>query len=96
LYPFLRVENMDRIAEPFHLNANFKFQGEKHIFQGPALLSETPGLVTGENPEDPDGFRSIMCDCAMAYISCVPEDKFEVVLYCDASMATVSFRKGVG
>ena len=32
-----------------------------------------------------------MCDCAMNYITCVPEDRFEVVLYCDASSATVSF-----
>ena len=65
-------------------------QGEKKIFDGPVTLSEAPGLVTGENPEDPDGFRSIMCDCAMNYITCVPEDKFEVVLYCDASAAIVS------
>jgi hypothetical protein len=66
------------------------FQGEKHVFRGPVVLSEAPGLVSGDNPDDPDGFRSIMCDCDMVYINCVPTDNFEVVLYCDASSATVT------
>jgi hypothetical protein len=59
-------------------------------------ISEVPGLVTGEDPVNPDGFRSIMCDCAMNYITCVPEDRFEVVLYCDASSATVSTMDWMG
>ncbi len=33
--------------------------------------------------------RSYMCDCDMNYINCVPTDNYEVVLYCDASSASV-------
>jgi hypothetical protein len=75
-----------------HVLTVFIFQGEKNVFKGPVVLSEAPGLVTAEDPATyPDGFRSYMCDCDMNYINCVPTDNFEVVLYCDASSASVSF-----
>merc|ERR1711963_646427 len=43
---------------------------------------------TFEGPGDcAKGERSIMCRCGMRHFSCVPEDRFEVVMLCDATQA---------
>ncbi len=76
---------MHTVGCTFH---GFRYQdylGEKKVFDGPATISDLPAYDFG----DVDGFKSYYCECELSYIDCVPEDKYALVLYCDASSAQV-------
>ena len=64
-----------------HYNGNWK------TFEGPGVWSKVDGGYNGQNSNCAKGERSIMCRCNMRHFSCVPEDRFEVVMLCDATLA---------
>ena len=64
-----------------HYNGNWK------TFEGPGVWSKVDGGYNGDHSNCAKGERSIMCRCGMRHFSCVPEDRFEVVMLCDATQA---------
>ena len=58
------------------------YQGQMWRYPGPAIYPELQPMK--------HGFRSSLCECSMSYITCVPEDKYDLVLSCDATSAIVS------
>jgi hypothetical protein len=64
---------------------NHEYLGEKKVYEGPAVWSDLAAFDLGEV----NGFSSYYCDCDMNYITCIPEDSYALVLYCDASSAQV-------
>ena len=58
-------------------------QGEKHTIEGPALKTDSPGMVTGVTDVWPKGYRSVNCFCGLAYLDCAPTDSYKPVAQCD-------------
>ena len=58
-------------------------QGEKHTLEGPALKTDSPGMVTGVTDVWPKGYRSVNCFCGLAYLDCAPTDSYKPVAQCD-------------
>lgn len=68
----------------FHEN---NYAGSYDRYDGPAIYSK---VESGSNPTTPGcakGNPSLKCRCGMKPVSCTPDDKFEVVLRCDATGA---------
>jgi len=72
----------------FYVYHETNFGGGYEKYDGPTIVSRVDsGHNSADDASCARGWPSFQCRCGMTPVSCVPEDKFNVVLTCDGTGA---------